>query len=130
MRTRPLHPVKTLIRLQPPGERRQGTINIYASNDRSGIYDTFKSIILGADTSFIAIARQYESNDDLSEDVSRDPAGIGFTGLPYVRNSKALAVSEEGARPIYPNFFTFDTKDYPISRRLYMSPLRSRKIRM
>ena len=46
--------------------------------------------------------------------------GVGFTGLPYVREAKALAVSEEGAQAIYPNFFTVATEDYPISRRLYM----------
>ncbi len=97
-----------------------GPIDVYARDDKSGTYDTFKSIILGKKHSLLSTAKRYESNALLSDDVSEDPAGIGFTGLPYVRNAKALAVSEEGAQPIYPNFFTVATEDYPISRRLYM----------
>ena len=98
----------------------KGTIGVYARDGNSGTYDTFKSIILGEQETLAAGARRYESNAELSDDVSRDPLGIGFTGLPYVRESKALAVSEEGALAIYPNFFTVATEDYPLSRRLYM----------
>ena len=98
----------------------KGLITVYARDNNSGTYDTFKSLILSESSPLVAGARRYESNSDLSDDVSRDPAGIGFTGLPYVRDAKALAVSEEGAQAIYPNFFTVATEDYPISRRLYM----------
>jgi phosphate transport system substrate-binding protein len=97
-----------------------GHIDVYSRDDKSGTYDTFNSIVLGDDHPLVSSARRYESNAELSDDVSRNSFGIGFTGLPYVRDSKALAVSEEGARPIYPNFFTVATEDYPISRRLYM----------
>ncbi len=99
---------------------RDAKINVYSRDDKSGTYDTFKSIILGDEHPLTPTAKRYESNASLSDDVSRDPSGIGFTGLPYVRSSKALAVSEPGARPIYPNFFTVATEDYPISRRLFM----------
>jgi phosphate transport system substrate-binding protein len=99
---------------------RDGGITVYARDDKSGTYDTFKSLILGEKNPLVSSAKRYESNADLSDDVSRDPSGIGFTGLPYVRNAKALAVSEEGAQAIYPNFFTVAGEDYPISRRLYM----------
>jgi phosphate transport system substrate-binding protein len=98
----------------------QGAIAVYARDNNSGTFDTFKSLILGDAIPLLAGAERYESNSDLSDDVSRDPAGVGFTGLPYVREAKALAVSEEGAKAIYPNFFTVATEDYPISRRLYM----------
>jgi len=97
-----------------------GAVNVYARDDKSGTYDTFKSIILGEQDPLAVQAKRYESNADLSDDVSRDPLGIGFTGLPYIRDSKALAVSEDGAQAIYPNFFTVATEDYPISRRLFM----------
>ncbi len=99
---------------------RQGAIAVYARDNNSGTFDTFKSLILGETIPLLAGAKRYESNSDLSDDVSRNPSGVGFTGLPYVREAKALAVSEEGAKAIYPNFFTVATEDYPISRRLYM----------
>ena len=98
----------------------KGAIAVYARDNNSGTFDTFKSLILSETSPLLAGAKRYESNSDLSDDVSRDPMGVGFTGLPYVREAKALAVSEEGAQAIYPNFFTVATEDYPISRRLYM----------
>ena len=49
-----------------------------------------------------------------------DPGGIGFTSLPNIRKSKGLAIAEEGAGAIFPNFFTVATEDYPLSRRLYL----------
>jgi phosphate transport system substrate-binding protein len=98
----------------------KGGIAVYARDNNSGTFDTFKSLILGETSPLPAGAKRYESNSDLSDDVSRDPSGVGFTGLPYVREARTLAVSEEGAQAIYSNFFTVATEDYPISRRLYM----------
>lgn len=72
-------------------------IKLYARDDRSGTWDTFKSLVLGKRYTLAASAQRYESNDQLSDDVSRDPAGIGFAGLASVRNSKVLAISEGDA---------------------------------
>jgi phosphate transport system substrate-binding protein len=65
-------------------------------------------------------AVKYEDSEKLSDAVANDPNGIGFTGLPFVRSAKALAVSESGSRPLLPNRFTVSTEDYPISRRLFL----------
>jgi len=96
-----------------------GPINVYARDAKSGTYDTFKGVVLKK-TPLIDDAKRFESNADLSDAVSRDKLGIGFTGLPYIRQAKAVSVSDQGTIPIFPNFFTVATEDYPLARRLYL----------
>lgn len=99
---------------------KKGPINVYARDNNSGTFDTFKSIVLGKKTPLVETARRFDSNAQLSDEVSKDPNGIGFTGLPYIRNSKAIAVAAPGTDPIFPNFFTVATEDYSLSRRLFL----------
>ena len=94
-----------------------GSINVYARDDKSGTWDTFKGIVL-AKSKLTPSARRYEDSSMLSNDVSNDINGIGFIGLPYILNSKAVAVSDS-AEPIEPDRFTIATEDYPLSRRLF-----------
>jgi phosphate transport system substrate-binding protein len=96
-----------------------GAIAVYARDDNSGTYDTFKHIVLDK----LALkegSKRFESNPKLSEQVSRDPLGIGFTSLPNINKAKAIAIADTGAKPILPSFFTVATEDYPIARRLYL----------
>jgi phosphate transport system substrate-binding protein len=95
-------------------------IRLYARDDQSGTWDTFKSLVLGKHYVLDGNAKRYESNDQLSDDVSRDPSGIGFSGLASVRNSKVLAISEGNAPALRPNQLTVASEDYPLSRRLFM----------
>lgn len=95
-------------------------INVYARDDKSGTYDTFKSLVLGKEAKLVATAHRFESNADLSDSVAADTAGIGFVGLPYVRKSKALAVADEGTTPIIPAAFSVATEDYVLARRLFL----------
>lgn len=95
-------------------------IRLYARDDRSGTWDTFKSLVLGKNLTLAPGALRYESNDQLSDDVSRDPSGIGFSGLASVRSSKLLAVSDGNAPALRPTQLTVASEDYPLSRRLFM----------
>ncbi|WP_372988270.1 substrate-binding domain-containing protein [Marinobacter sp.] len=95
-------------------------IKLYARDDRSGTWDTFKSLVLAKKYSLDPSAVRYESNDQLSDDVSHDPSGIGFAGLASVRNSKVLAISEGDAPALKPNQLTVASEDYPLARRLFM----------
>jgi phosphate transport system substrate-binding protein len=99
-----------------------GAIQIYARDDKSGTYDTFKSLVLDpAKLTLAAGAKRYESSSDLSDAVAADPGGIGFIGLPYVRRSKALGIAASAGNPaVVPTQFTVGTEDYPLSRRLYL----------
>jgi len=97
-----------------------GEIHVYARDDNSGTYDTFKHLVLSEKTPLTKTARRYESNADLSDDVAKDPNGIGFCGLAYIRKSHALAVAETGATALLPAKFNVATEDYALSRRLYL----------
>jgi len=94
-------------------------INVYARDDKSGTYDTFKTLVLGS-KKLVANAKRFEDIRELSDAVAKDLDGIGFIGLPYVRDAKALAVSENGTCPFVPNHFTVSTEEYALSRRLFL----------
>lgn len=97
----------------------RAAIDVYARDDKSGTYDTFKALVLGS-RRLVANAKRFEDSRELSDAVAKDPNGIGFIGLPYVRDAKAVAVSENGTRPFLPNHFTVSTEDYTLSRRLFL----------
>jgi len=94
-------------------------IRVYARDDKSGTFDSFKALVLDK-KSLVANATRFEDSVELSDAVARDPNGIGFIGLPYVRDAKAVAISEGNARPLLPNSLTVSTEDYLLSRRLYL----------
>ena len=98
-----------------------GTINLYARDDKSGTYDTFKELVLTANgRSLAASAQRFESSEQLSDAVSRDRHGIGFIGLPYIRQAKALAIAAGSSQPMAPSVTLIATEDYPLSRRLFL----------
>lgn len=95
-------------------------IQIYARDEQSGTWDTFKELVLAGQYALTDTALRYESNDQLSDDVSRNPAGIGFSGFASVRDSKLLAISDGTAPALKPSELSVATEDYPLSRRLYL----------
>lgn len=95
-------------------------INLYARDDKSGTYDTFKSLVLRKSVTLSSRAKRFESNDELSDAVADDLGGIGFVGLASVRDAKALAVSDNNTAALKPEVLFVATEDYPLSRRLFM----------
>jgi phosphate transport system substrate-binding protein len=91
---------------------------LHARGDRSGTYDTFKSLVL-RDNTLSDKAIRYESNALLSDTVAQQPGSIGFTGLPYIRNAKALAIRDGDAQALMPKPFNVAVEDYALARRLY-----------
>jgi phosphate transport system substrate-binding protein len=102
------------------GENRP--ISLHARDDKSGTWDTFKSLVLDRQKlSLNPVAVRHESSQTLSDQVSSDPSAIGFIGLPYVRQARAVPVAETAtAAAFLPTFFTVSTEDYPLSRRLFL----------
>ena len=88
-----------------------GGVHLFARDDRSGTYDTFKHAVLGDDSLSLQAKRLVDSGA-LSDAVTSDPQAIGFIGLAYVRGAKAVAVAEAGAPPLYASAFTVGTEDY------------------
>ncbi|MFU2329118.1 substrate-binding domain-containing protein [Pseudomonas sp. NFX98] len=98
-----------------------GTIHLYARDDQSGTYDTFKELVLsGRGKSLSSAAKRFESSEQLSDAVSLDPQGIGFIGLPYVRSAKAVAIVDGQSQAMLPLNSLIATEDYPLSRRLFL----------
>ena len=97
-----------------------GDIHLYARDDQSGTYDTFKELVLRLrGKPLAATAKRFESSEALSDAVSQDPQGIGFIGLPYVRQAKAVAIVDGDSQPMLPLNSLIATEDYPLSRRLF-----------
>lgn len=96
-------------------------ISIYARDENSGTWDSFKSMVLDpAQASLSLTAKRFESSTQLSDLVAKEEGAIGFIGLPYVRRAKLLSVSStKGSKAIMPTHFTVSTEDYPLARRLY-----------
>ncbi|AWM91501.1 hypothetical protein DJ564_12050 [Pseudomonas sp. 31-12] len=99
---------------------RGGTIHLYARDDQSGTYDTFKELVLSRrGKTLSSAAKRFESSEQLSDAVSQDPQGIGFIGLPYVRQAKAVAIADGQSQAMLPLNNLIATEDYPLSRRLF-----------
>lgn len=96
-------------------------IKVYARDENSGTWDSFKSMVLDpAGASLLPAAVRLESSSQLSDDVAKEPGAIGFIGLPYVRRARLLAISAtKTSKAILPTHFTVSTEDYPLARRLY-----------
>lgn len=100
---------------------RPGAIALYARDDNSGTFDTFKELVLAANGKQLsAKAKRFESSEQLSDSVARDADGIGFIGLPYVRAAKAVAIAAGDSQAMAPSVTLIATEDYPLSRRLFL----------
>lgn len=97
-------------------------ISVFARDNNSGTWDTFKSLVLKPEgLGLEPTTKRLESSSDLSNQVAALPGAIGFVALPYVLDSKLLAVAASAeSLPIRPTRFTISTEDYPLSRRLYI----------
>lgn len=99
---------------------RGGAIHLYARDDQSGTFDTFKELVLSRrGKSLSSAAKRFESSEQLSDAVSADAQGIGFIGLPYVRQAKAVAIADGASQAMLPLNSLIATEDYPLSRRLF-----------
>ena len=97
-----------------------GAIHLYARDEQSGTWDTFKELVLARrGKSLAAGAKRFESSEQLSDAVSQDHQGIGFIGLPYVRQAKAVAIVDGDSQAMLPLASLIATEDYPLSRRLF-----------
>jgi phosphate transport system substrate-binding protein len=95
-------------------------IHVYARDEQSGTFDTFRELVLLKYRKTLAPGvKRFESSEQLSDEVSQDRGGIGFIGLPYVRRGKALAVADGDSTAMLPTVSLIATEDYPLSRRLY-----------
>jgi phosphate transport system substrate-binding protein len=97
-----------------------GAIHLYARDDRSGTFETFKALVLEPQHNELSVkARRFESSDELAAQVATDRQAIGFSSLAAVHGAKVLAVAEGDAPAMLPERALVASEDYPLSRRLY-----------
>ncbi|WP_375738849.1 substrate-binding domain-containing protein [Pseudomonas boanensis] len=97
-----------------------GSIRLYARDDQSGTYDTFKELVLARyGKSLASAASRFESNDKLAAAVSDDPQGIGFVGLASIGRARTVAIADGESQAMFPSTSLIATEDYPLSRRLF-----------
>lgn len=99
---------------------RDAPINLFARDEKSGTYDTFRSMVMGKNREIQHWAKRYEDSNKLYDMVMQDVLSIGFIGLPYIREAKALAVSAGGGPAVEPTYATVKAEAYPLARRLFL----------
>jgi phosphate transport system substrate-binding protein len=94
-----------------------GRIALHARDEKSGTWDTFRSLVLG-EAALADGARRYESTQALAAAVAADPRAIGFVGVSGVGSARALAIEDAGYA-LAPAPFSVAVEDYALARRLY-----------
>lgn len=91
-------------------------IVVYSRDANSGTYEMFWSLVMREQR--VVAKSLFEDSAKLVNAVLDTPGAIGFVGLPYVKQAKALAI-EDGGPALLPTPFTVAAEDYPLSRRLF-----------
>ena len=98
-------------------------IAIFARDEQSGTWDTFKSRVLKPFQYSLTQSNvtRYEDSSQLVKSIASNENGIGFCGLAYVDSSvKGLAVQAgENTTAFEPSRLTVKTQDYALARLLY-----------
>jgi phosphate transport system substrate-binding protein len=97
-------------------------INLYRRDDKSGTYDSFKSLVMDG-TPIASSAKAFEDSNALSSALTADRNGIGFVGHTLAGDARIVPIGASGQQVLLPNRFTIQTEDYPLSRRLYFYTL-------
>jgi phosphate transport system substrate-binding protein len=90
-------------------------------DDKSGTFDSFKSLVLApAKLDIAPQMKSFESSEALSDEVSRDVDAIGFVAMPYVNRNVAVAIGSSCGLVERASKFSVKTESYPLARRLYL----------
>ncbi|HRQ87513.1 MAG TPA: phosphate ABC transporter substrate-binding protein [Bacteroidia bacterium] len=90
-----------------------GPISVYTRNTSSGTYKTFQEMAMN-DRDYGADTQKMAGNEQIAEEVAKNPNGIGYVGLAYTEKDGIKAVSVNDVAMKKEN-----AKDYPISRTLF-----------
>ena len=97
-------------------------INVYRRDDKSGTFDTFKSLVLDPlNLKISPDAKKFESSELLVEAAGKDSGGIGFIALPYVgKGNRALDIASTCGLTSSASRFAVKSEEYPLARRLFL----------
>lgn len=93
-------------------------IVLYGRESSSGTYDYFREHVL-AKGDFAPAVQTLQGTAAIINAVGRDANGIGYGGIAYAKDVRALAISADGKPPVAPSETTVADGTYPLSRRLF-----------
>lgn len=97
---------------------RSGPINVYAGDDRMGLTDLFRTLVLQK-REYGPEVKRLATLQELTDAVALDPQGVAYVTLPFVRGTRAVPLAEGDAAALVPTAFTLATEDYLLTHRLY-----------
>lgn len=102
---------------QVAGAGKSGPIHVLARDEKSGTHDGFVALVMQGKQP--KAEKTFEDSAALVAAVAKDEGAIGFVGLPYVKQTKPLAIQDGATRAVLPTAFAIATEDYPLARRLF-----------
>jgi phosphate transport system substrate-binding protein len=95
------------------------TIVLYGRENSSGTYDYFREHVLNKGD-FAPQVQTLQGTAAIINAVGRDRNGIGYGGIAYAKEVRAIAISEKaGAPAVEPTVATVADGTYPLSRKLF-----------
>ena len=89
-----------------------GKISIYTRNTSSGTYSDFKDLAMKK-RDYASSSQKMAGNEQIAAEVAKNPNGIGYVGLAYLRDPGIKTVSIEGTLPTEESVLA---KKYPYAR--------------
>jgi len=94
-------------------------IILYGRESSSGTYDYFREHVLDKGD-FAPRVQTLQGTAAIINAVGSDRNGIGYGGIAYAKEVRALAIQAEGAPPVAPSEATVADGTYPLSRKLFL----------
>ncbi|MCB1600752.1 MAG: substrate-binding domain-containing protein [Xanthomonadales bacterium] len=97
-----------------------GPIRLYARDENSGTFDSFKTMVMSDGAQLSSQSRRFESSAELDRAVAADRQALGFVGFSHIAQGKAVAVRAAGTTALKADALSIATEDYLLARRLYL----------
>jgi phosphate transport system substrate-binding protein len=91
---------------------------LYGRESSSGTYDYFREHVLDKGD-FAPEVQTLQGTAAIINAVGHDKNGVGYGGIAYAKNVKALSIAAEGKPPVAPSEATVADGSYPLSRKLF-----------
>jgi phosphate transport system substrate-binding protein len=75
-----------------------GKISVYTRNTSSGTYSEFKELAMKK-RDYALDSQKMAGNEQIAQEVGKNPNGVGYVGLAYVKASGIKVVAIDGATP-------------------------------
>jgi phosphate transport system substrate-binding protein len=89
-----------------------GKISIYTRNTSSGTYSDFKELAMKK-RDYAGGSQKMAGNEQIAAEVGKNPNGVGYVGLAYVKAGGVRVVAIDG---VLPSIQTVHAKTYPYAR--------------